>query len=201
MVSSLTESIPRISQASIQARNGFASTPAWPIPPRANAWVKRWVSARVTAAWPIQTCWLAQPSSGAAGRDRLAKQRPLRAIGRATGVGEIGGHVPPLDPELRMRTVIGGKGKCAAGDDWRKSFRASRRAPQNPARGRLAAEPARSAPPTKPRRVIVSLPLIGKDPDQARRLHARQSHDGKRGAATAAAIATPSSPSSCSGKR
>ena len=26
--------------------------------------LKRWVSARVTAAWPIQICWLAQPSCG-----------------------------------------------------------------------------------------------------------------------------------------
>src|SRR5450756_575137 len=68
MLSAPMPSSPRISQESIQACNGDVSTPACPTPPRANFSFERWVSARVTAAWPIQSCWLAQPSSCAPGR-------------------------------------------------------------------------------------------------------------------------------------
>ena len=52
----------------------------------------------------------------------------------------------------------------------------------------------RAAPPMKPRRDIRPLPLIGKNLDQARRLHARQP-DAREAArrSSAAAIATPSS--------
>ena len=55
------------------------------------------------------------------GCDGLTKQRPLRAIGGAAAVGEISGHVPPLDAKRRMRAVIGGKCKRPAGNDRRKS--------------------------------------------------------------------------------
>ena len=115
--------------------------------------LKRCVSARVTAAWPIQICWLAQPSCCAPGRDRLTKQRPLRAIGGAAAVGEVGRHVPPLDAEIRMRAVIGGKRESLAGNDRRKSFARSRRARQSLARSALARRArASSAPPAKARR-------------------------------------------------
>src|SRR5690242_13419957 len=53
--------------------------------------------------------------------------------------------------------------------------------PAKPWASALPPRPARSAPPTKPRRVIGPLPFIGKNPDQARRLHACQPDDGKRG--------------------
>ena len=54
------------------------------------------------------------------------------------------------------------------------------------AKRRWPAEPEpRSAPPTKPRRVIGPLALIGKDLDQAGRLHARQPEHGKQRRAAA----------------
>src|SRR5271163_59574 len=52
----------------------------------------------------------------------LAKQRPLHAERRAVAVDEIGGHVPPFDAEIRVRTVIGGKRENLARRDRRKSF-------------------------------------------------------------------------------
>src|SRR4029453_19060184 len=52
--------------------------------------------------------------------------------------------------------------------------------PAKPCASALPPSPARSVPPMKPRRVIGPLPFISKNPDQARRLHARQSDDGKR---------------------
>src|SRR6185437_8210195 len=58
-----------------------------------------------------------------AGFQRLAKQGPLRAIGVAGCVVEIGGDVPPLDAEIRMRAEIGRKGKGPAGNHACKSFR------------------------------------------------------------------------------
>src|SRR6185295_13693607 len=53
--------------------------------------------------------------------------------------------------------------------------------PAKPCASALPLKPARSVPPMKPRRVIAPLPFIGKNPDQARRLHARQPDDGQRG--------------------
>jgi hypothetical protein len=52
---------------------------------------------------------------------RLSKQGPLCAIGHAGGINEIGGHVPPLDPVVGMRTVICGEGECPAGRDGGES--------------------------------------------------------------------------------
>ena len=71
-------------------------------------------------------------------RDRLAKQRPLGAIGNATGISEIGRHIPPLDTEFRMRPVVGGKCECPARHDRRKSIRAFTK-PGKALRERLAA--------------------------------------------------------------
>ena len=177
MLSSFIGSSPRISQASIQARNGFASTPAWPTPPRAKVWAKRWVSARVTAAWPIQICWLAQPSCWRARRDRLAKQRPLRAIGRAIARRRDW----PSRTTTRCETPDAGRGRREMQMSCRVRPAQIRRAlspsPAKPCASALPPSPARSAPPIKPRRVIRPLPLIGKDPDQAGRLHARQPDD------------------------
>src|SRR6478672_4814174 len=55
---------------------------------------------------------------------RLTKQGPLRAVGRAGLIRKVGRHVPPLDPEVRMRTVIGGKTENPAGGDGGEPFRA-----------------------------------------------------------------------------
>jgi hypothetical protein len=48
---------------------------------------------------------------------RLTEQGPLRAIGGAGRIHQIGRHIPPLDPVIRMRTVIFRKGKNLAGTD------------------------------------------------------------------------------------
>src|SRR6185437_6260902 len=58
-----------------------------------------------------------------AGFQRLTEQGPLRAIGVAGCVVEIGGDVPPLDAEIRMCAEIGRKGKGSAGNHVCKSFR------------------------------------------------------------------------------
>src|SRR5262249_58030337 len=56
-----------------------------------------------------------------AGAHRLPEQRPLRAMGRAGGIREVRGHVPPFDAEFRMRTVIEGEDEVLAGHDRRKT--------------------------------------------------------------------------------
>ncbi len=153
----------------------------------------RWrdaVSARVTAAWPIQTCWLAQPSSCAARLRRLAEQGPLRAIRRAAGVREIGGHVPPLDAEVRMRAVIGGKRERPARCDRRRSHRRSRQARQSPARSALRAERQAAARRRKRAARDRRLALIGKNPDQSSRLHPRQPEHRQHCGAECRGIAT-----------
>src|SRR5213078_1889364 len=48
---------------------------------------------------------------------RLTKQGPLRAMGNPGRVHQIRGHVPPLDPVIRVRSVIGRKCECLAGND------------------------------------------------------------------------------------
>ncbi|MHC2434649.1 hypothetical protein ACVMB0_002024 [Bradyrhizobium sp. USDA 4451] len=75
----------------------------------------------------------------AARRHRLAEQRPLRAIGGTIRVGEIRGDVPPLDPEFRMRAVIGGENEWLARSDGGKTFGALAE-PCEALRKRLAAE-------------------------------------------------------------
>ena len=54
-------------------------------------------------------------------------------------VGEIGGHIPPLDAEFRMWPVVGGKCEGPAGHDRRKSIRAFTK-PGKTLRERLAAQ-------------------------------------------------------------
>src|SRR5579883_791923 len=54
----------------------------------------------------------------------LAKQGPLRAIGRAIRIAEIGGHIPPLDAKIRMWAVIGGKDEFSVGSNGRKAVSA-----------------------------------------------------------------------------
>src|SRR6185312_12292811 len=93
---------PCIRQESIQARKGSVSTPAWPMPPRANVWAKRCIVALVSAACPIQICWLSHPCRCGPGC-----------------IDKIGRDIPPFDVKIGMRAVIGGKGKCLAGPHLR----------------------------------------------------------------------------------
>ena len=44
-----------------------------------------------------------------AGRHRLPEQRPLRAVGRAARIVEVGGDVPPFNAKVRMRAEVAGK--------------------------------------------------------------------------------------------
>lgn len=53
---------------------------------------------------------------------RVAKERPLKSVILAVVAFQIGGDVPPLDPELRMRAVIGGELKARLRVGQRVSF-------------------------------------------------------------------------------
>ena len=48
----------------------------------------------------------ALPSLGLAWRKRRTEQRPLQAVFRAVGAGEVRGQVPPLDPVVGMGSMI-----------------------------------------------------------------------------------------------
>ena len=171
-------SSPRISQESIQARNGLGLDAGLADAAARKGFADsdgcRRASPRHgpsrSAGWPSPRCC-------APGCSGLTKQRPLRAIGRAAGVHEIRGHVPPLDAKLRMRAVIGGKRKALAGHDGCKSFRVLAE-PGKALRARALPPSAeqRRAPPAKARRDMLMLALIGKNLDQAGRLHPRQFH-------------------------
>src|SRR5579859_3726840 len=50
-------------------------------------------------------------------RHRLSEQRPLRAIGGASGINEVGSDVPPFDAEVRVRAVISRKNELLVRDD------------------------------------------------------------------------------------
>ena len=76
---------------------------------------------------------------------RLTKQRPLRAIGNARRIGKISGHVPPLDPVARMRTVIFREGKDLAGGDGCESFRFHAEAGKALGKRAFAAKPEKSS--------------------------------------------------------
>src|SRR3569832_1653380 len=52
---------------------------------------------------------------------RLPEQGPLQAVGLSIGVVEIGGDIPPIDAEVRKRTVIPGKAEQLAGRYLRKA--------------------------------------------------------------------------------
>src|SRR5258708_14174676 len=76
-----------------------------------------------------------------AGLHRLAKQGPLRAIGRVGLINQIGRHVPPLDPKIRMRAAIFRKGKNLARNNRRKPFAADAKPGKTLRSRRPAAQP------------------------------------------------------------
>src|SRR5258708_2260498 len=72
---------------------------------------------------------------------RLAKQGPLRAMGGAGRIHKISRHVPPLDPEVRMRAVIFWKTENLARSNRRKPFAAHAKPGKTLRQSALAAKP------------------------------------------------------------
>src|ERR1700738_1937055 len=76
-----------------------------------------------------------------AGLHRQTEQGPLRAQGCAGGIDKVRRQVPPLDAKLRMRTMIGRKGKCLAGSDSGESLAADAKPGKALRKRGFAAEP------------------------------------------------------------
>ena len=114
-------------QSSIHALNGAASTPACPTPPRAKRSANRCVSRLVIAACAMNSCRLDPAFVTVVRLVGLPEQRPLHAIACAGRVLQVRGDVPPLDPELRMRAVIGGKSRVVCRGQPAQSQRRRRR--------------------------------------------------------------------------
>src|SRR6185312_9481651 len=56
-------------------------------------------------------------------RECLPEQRPLRAVGGPAVISEVRRQVPPLDAEIRVRTVVGRKREGLSGRDFCKARR------------------------------------------------------------------------------
>ena len=134
-------------------------------------------------------------------RHRLPEQRPLRAIGCAARIHEVGGDVPPLDAILRMRAVIGGKRQHPAGHDGLRNPPPRCRVLQSPARAMLCGRaPARQARRRSRGAKVASQRSSAKIFARAAGCIRASLRTGSSAASKAASIATANSSIKCSGK-
>src|SRR5882672_241326 len=97
---------PRTSHESVQARNGFFLD-AGLADTATGKCLAVSVNIRTRHRSMAHPELLIGPTFLLCARPRcLTKQGPLRAIGDAVSVHEVCRDIPPLDPEIRMRTVI-----------------------------------------------------------------------------------------------
>ena len=136
-------------RSSRRSRRGRAraSTPAWPMPPRAKVSAKRWASARgQRRRGPSRSGCSPSPARSARAPWPSGTASTARRSRRPSAPVEVRGQVPPLDAEVGVRAVVARKGEVGGRGDLRRSPRRRRRGRRSPAR---AAAPGRSRSKTQ----------------------------------------------------